>query len=626
MKEFQLTRYLRHWWWIIAVLSALSGFGFYYYASSRQTYTAQTMIEFTNEKAKEGLYPTGKEIDVQEIRSSVVISNALEAIGESKSVDSVRGRISITENISEEDAAIQAAKWESGLSYEFFPTQYVISYTSARRESATDAQRILEAVIDSYIRLYAEKYVSIAKVPNSVESLQNLNYDYIEWAEVIDDYVKETRNYLQNIKSSQNSFRSSASGYSFQDLYNEYNLIYTVYLPSLYSEILNHHVSTDPEMLTARFRNRIEENNLNIRNSEEAIDVVEEMIENYTEKNHSTMDYHWKGQTSQDEESGEETSDETDVLGSRYVLGTVYDFEGRDNYETEETTYDNVIARYVKLRSDISDRTLDNEYCNYILDAFNNSSYTATQEDIDEVTLLISQIEDRIRSLDKLLTTTAAEHSEVETIRNVRALSTVNVAENNNISLYTLLIIVVFFIFGVAGVIIVGRGLDFVEYRFYTDPSTGMPNRLRCDNMIAHYSKKMLGFPFTCIVITLVNMNEINESIGRAGGNEVLHIFADYIQECAENYGFAGYNGGLQFFCLFPGCDEARAVYFRNLLVRVVSEFNRGGHGAVIRFKLSSVTATEHTPYTMRELISAAMRQLQIVSPITPEEEFGGQK
>ena len=35
MKEFQLTRYLRHWWWIIAVLSALSGFGFYYYASSR---------------------------------------------------------------------------------------------------------------------------------------------------------------------------------------------------------------------------------------------------------------------------------------------------------------------------------------------------------------------------------------------------------------------------------------------------------------------------------------------------------------------------------------------------------------------------------------------------------------
>ena len=37
MKEFQLTRYLRHWWWIVALLSALGGIIFYSYAMSRQT-------------------------------------------------------------------------------------------------------------------------------------------------------------------------------------------------------------------------------------------------------------------------------------------------------------------------------------------------------------------------------------------------------------------------------------------------------------------------------------------------------------------------------------------------------------------------------------------------------------
>ena len=614
MKEFQLTRYLRNWWWIVAVLSALSGILFSSYASSRQTYQAQTMIEFTNEQAAEGLYPTGKAIDVQEIRSSVVISNALSAIGQTQSVDSVRGRINISENVSAEDQAIQTAKWSSGETYDFFPTQYIITYTSSRRETATDAQRILEAVIDSYIRLYSEKYVSIAKVPNSVESLQNLNYDYIEWAEVIDEYIKQNRDYLQSMKSARPDFRSSATGYSFQDLYNEYNLIYTVYLPSLYSEILNHHISTDREMLIARFQNRIDQNDLTIRNSQEAIVLVEEMIDSYTKKNHDTMDYHWKDNASQTEES-------SDVPGNNYVLGTVYDFEGRDNYEPEETTYDSVIARYIKLRAEISDCTLDNAYCENILDAFRNASYAPTQADIDEVSALISQIETRLRTLDVILTTTAAEHSEVETIRNVRVCSTAHVSEVTNVRLYTMLIIVVFFVFGVAGAVIVGRSLDFVEYRFYTDTATGLPNRLRCDMEIDQHAKKQLGFPFTCVVITLTNMNEINESIGRNGGNEVLRIFSDFIQDSAENYGFVGYNGGLQFIGLFPDCDGVRATYFANLLKRLVGEFNRGGHGAVIRYKLASTTATEQKPYTMRELLATTMQNLRIESIVIAEEE-----
>ena len=614
MKEFQLTRYLRNWWWIVAVLSALSGILFFSYANSRQTYRAQTMIEYTNEQAAEGLYPTGKAIDVQEIRSSAVIFSALESIGQSQGVDSVRGRISIAENLSDEEQAIQAAKWTSGEAYEFFPTQYVISYTTARRETATDAQRVLEAVIDSYIRLYAEKYVSIPKVPNSVESLQNLNYDYIEWAEVIDEYIKQNRDYLQSMKNFRPSFRSSTTGYSFQDLYNEYNLIYTVYLPTLYSSILDHHISTDLNLLIPRFQNRIDQNNLVIKNSEEAILLVEQMIENYTAKNHDTMDYHWKSENAGDSKDG-------DALGNNYVLGTVYDFEGRDNYDPQETTYDSVIDRYVKLHNEISARKLDNEYCEYILKAFRGTSSAPRQQDVDEVTALIQQIEERLKALDGILTATAAEHSEVETINNVRVCSTVNVSETTNVKLYTVLIVVVFFLFGVVGAVIVGRGLDFVEYRFYTDAATGLPNRLKCDMEISRYAQKMLEFPFTGAVIALTNMNEINESLGRDGGNEVLHILSNYIQDCAETYGFVGYNGGLQFLCLFPGCDESRALYFANMLSRLVAEFNRGGHGAVIRYKIASVTATESMPRTMRELLAAAMQKLRAVPVVVAEEK-----
>lgn len=616
MREFQLVRYLRRWWWLIAVVSAISGILFYSFISSRQTYRAQTMIEFTNVQAEEGLYPSGDAIDVQEIRSSSVISNALASIGVDSGVDSVRSRVSIAESLTDEQKAIQTVKWNNGEAYEVFPTQYIITYTSSRQESSTDARRILEAIVDSYIQLYSEKYVSISKVPNSVESLQNLNYDYIEWAEIIDEFIKLDRDYLQKMKGMRTEYRSSITGYSFQDLYNEYNLIYSVYLPSLYSTILNYHVTRNRELLTARYQYRIDQNNLNIKTYEESLILVTEMINSYTDKNHDTMDYHWRSEQ-------EENDANSGAQGNRYVLGQVYDFEGRQNYKPEEITYDSVMQRYINLRGDISLKEIDNDYCNYVLSSFVNAHGEASESQVKEVEDLISLIESKLKTLDKLLTATAAEHSEVETIRNVRVRSTVDVGEMTNVKLYTMMIVVVFFVFGIVGAIVVGRSLDFVDYRFYTDPSTDLPNRMRCDMEIEKYSKKVLSFPFTCIVITLTNMNEINAAVGRDAGNETLRLFADYIKECAEDYGFVGYNGGLQFLGIFPDCSKERSTFYQNLLLRTVGEFNRGGHGVRIRYKLAAITASEDTPLSMRELLSSTMQQLRLTKEVTFEDEQG---
>ena len=82
-----------------------------------------------------------------------------------------------------------------------------------------------------------------------------------------------------------------------------------------------------------------------------------------------------------------------------------------------------------------------------------------------------------------------------------------------------------------------------------------------------------------------------------------------------------GYNGGLQFLCLFPECDKARSTYYQNLLMRTISEFNRGGHGVVIRYKLASITASESTPLSMRELLSSTMQHLRMAPVIAAEEE-----
>jgi len=618
MREFQLSRYIRKWWWLIAVLSVMSGVIFFYIVSSNQTYKASMMLEFTNADAKKGIYPSGDSIDVQEIKSSAVIWNALESLGRSDSVDSVRRRTSVSAVISDEDSARQAAQWAKGNSYSFFPTQYIVSYESAKNESASSARQVVEAIVDSFINLFSTKYMAVSQVPNSVESLQNLNYDYIEWAEVIDSFVTSDINYLKQIIDSGINFRSSSSGYSFQDLYNEYNLINTVYLPSLYSTILENHVTTDSELLISRYQYRKNQNNLAIQNYKEALAVAESMLKNYEKKNEETMLYHW----------GSDTTD-TGFLqssGNNYVVRSVLSTDEYATTSTDENvnTYDNVLNRYITLRTEIAQREADNEYCDYVFSAFSTAN-TKQKLSVDnahvlQVEELISFIEGRLRALDKLMNMTASEDIQIEAMKSIKVRSTVYVKETVNVRLYTVLIVIVFFIIGVAIAVVLGRSLDFVEYHFYTDSATGLPNRMKCDNEIKQYGNKMLPVPFSVIVISLTNMNDINAVVGRDAGNEVLRVFATHIQDSAEQFGFVGYNGSLTFLGLFPSCDVARSTFFRNILMRSVADFNRGEHGVVIRYKIATSTATENSPRTIRELVSMAMAQLRIENVVVAEE------
>ena len=611
MKEFQLTRYLRKWWWVIAVLSVLSGLFFYMLIASKQTYKAQIMIEFTNKDASDGLYPSGDKIDVEEIRSSSVIWNALESIGRSDSVDVIRRKTTVTAVVSDQDAALQAAKWEDGIEYEFFPTKYIVTYESDTAESASEARRILEAIVDNYISTFSSKYMSASEVPNSVESLRNLNYDYLEWAEVIDNFVNTDRNYLTTMRDSQSKFRSSQSGYSFGDLLNEYNLIHTIYLPTLYSIILKDHVTLNSELLIDRYQYRKDQNDLAIKNYEEALAVVETLLENYTEKNEESISFLWGSTDSSDSSSAS--------VGSNYMLNSMY----RSDTMSEQDTYDDILERYIRLRSDLEQRKSDNEYCDYVFASFQNGdSEPASAEEIERVESIISFIEDRLTALDHLMNITTAEYITTEAMRNIKVLSTVHVTETVNVKLYTALIVVVFFIFGVTVAVVIGRSLDFVEYHFYTDTTTDLPNRMACDNEIKQLEKKTLPIPFTCVVITLTNIKEINAVVGHEGGNEVLRVFANHIKECSADFGFIGYNGSLNVMGLFPSCDHSRAVYFRNLLIRVIAEFNRGEHGVVIKFKMSASTATAEKPRTIRELVSTSMAQLRVEKEIIAEEEM----
>ena len=55
MKSFDLLRYLKKWWFVIMLVTAVGCLGVYEFISSRQSYTATAVIQYAGPNASEGL-------------------------------------------------------------------------------------------------------------------------------------------------------------------------------------------------------------------------------------------------------------------------------------------------------------------------------------------------------------------------------------------------------------------------------------------------------------------------------------------------------------------------------------------------------------------------------------------
>ena len=81
MKSFDLLRYLKKWWFLIMLITAVGCLGVYEFISSRQSYTATAIIQYTNANASQGKNADGSRIDPTEITSASVINQTIQQLG-----------------------------------------------------------------------------------------------------------------------------------------------------------------------------------------------------------------------------------------------------------------------------------------------------------------------------------------------------------------------------------------------------------------------------------------------------------------------------------------------------------------------------------------------------------------
>ncbi|MCR4615796.1 MAG: diguanylate cyclase [Clostridiales bacterium] len=596
MKEFQLLRYLYKGKFIIFIVALVGAIWVYSFANSQQVYTATTVIRYANGAISEGLTPNGSKLDVSEIYSSTVIKGAIEDLGLNCSIDEVRSKMKVRAIIPDEEEQRKETAISKGEEYNYFPTDYVITFEANSEKSMNYVANMLDAVIKNYYMFYSEKYVDQMILPNNAANISSNDYDYIESAEIIQESVKGIDDYLLQKRASYPDFRASATGYTFTDLENIYSYIIKNKVPHLYASIFQGKYTKDNDLLLKKQQNRIEQLDISINNNTQKADKLKYLLDNYSEKGVNTTN------SLDDDADAANSGTGSSVIGSNDAgSAIIMDVNGYDRGLNVITTYDDLIQEYVSINQSIKNDEIDKEHAEYIKSVFVGN--TQNQVLSDGVEKYIEELVDILNTEYSLVKSTARELNEYIGASYLNILNSVVAAQKVNIKLYLALAVVFFLFFGCVGAVVIGRLKDFIQYILYTDKNTKLPNRQMCDIYINSLATKDVGEQYTCLIIKMTNLFDLNATLGRAAADSVLADFGGMIKSLSRNYGFVGYNNGGQFLGLFDKCTAQKVEMFIEMLQNNVDDYNEKQIELNIKFTAAYVNSTDDGIYDIRDII-----------------------
>lgn len=108
----------------------------------------------------------------------------------------------------------------------------------------------------------------------------------------------------------------------------------------------------------------------------------------------------------------------------------------------------------------------------------------------------------------------------------------------------------------------------------YLDKVTDLPNRNSLDTVFINNMKEHDLSTMGCALITISNLQKINEECGREKGDIALQNFSDLLEKVGDTYGFVGRNGGNEFITVLDNCDTSKAEKFISALEDAITQYN----------------------------------------------------
>lgn len=597
MNKFNLLRYLSKWKYLIFVVCVLGALLVYKYAMYNQEYTASTVISYTNSDAAKGRTPSGDDLDVTEVYSAAVITNVLEDLNLNIGADAIRSKCRVEGITPPDEETKKEAILEQGEEYEFFPTDYVVSFSVGSEYNKDFARMVLDSIIKNYFATYGEKYINQQTLPNNNVRGTDGHYDYIERAEILDAWTMNISDYLAAKKETQPNYRSAATGYSFTDLYEIYESYMNYDLPQIYSLILEQEVTEDRDTLIKKYQSDISTYELDLQNMQTKINDLNDLITKYSNKNKEGAEYHFGTQA----EEGNNSSD--------YILKDVYEKFDDETRIASETTYDTLINEYVELETEKEKLQVDLDHKKKILSVFTDGAETEDKSNTQTIEESLDELSKKLDEMYSIVSDTVDEYNQYVGAYNVSTLASITTEEKINVKMYIFLAVIIFFFGGCIGAIILGRSKEFLDYIMYTDRKTGLPNRAMCDVEIEKYAAEKLKDSFVFALIRIDNLKYVNDKGGREAGDALLKAFGKILKRAASSYGFVGYNGSDQFIGMFEECTLERANDFKQYLEELIRYHNVQSPNVNIQLSVVVTETNDEGIYDIRKLMGVTFRK-----------------
>ena len=557
MNNFQIFRYLKKLLPIIVVLCVIATYAINFKLKSSNTYVASEVIHYNDPAAEQGVTPTGSKLDVNEIKSSAVLSKVVERMGLTGiySVDSLISRVSITPLPDADKLAQKEAKLEEGEEYIYEPSTYIVSFTATNNEGSVFARTILDETLDVYFAEYSQKYVNVAPANNVIDNIESENYDYIELVELIDTGIDQTLSTLYQRMDQNPYYRATGTGVSFSDLADDFNYLRSVRLSSLFSQIYKYQITKNKTVLVSDYTTRIDNNSIQNTKEESIIKDTVGVINAYVEKMR---------------ESGNTN------ITYEYILDTVHDKNLLEVAPGDQTvTYDELIYSWRDHNETKEHLIIDTAYSHYIIDTFSactgkchnkeclSSSKTCTEIHNTNYAQIKTEIDNEIKSLITDLSAlynatmkTNDEYNQYLGASYISVLSSASVKPSVNVGLYTIIAFFFLIILCCGGAIVLGRVGDIINYIFYTDHLTEFNNRAYFDKYLKSMEKKLLDDGTVYAMVDISNLIHINTEYNRQVGDDIIKIFTSFLKEAfGKTKADFIYNGNGSFVILVKDSD-----------------------------------------------------------------------
>ena len=285
-------------WLVAAIIAGVIGVALGTVSTVVTKPALTALISFTYNGIEKGLDPKGKNFDVNSVKNPVVIERALTKLGEDiENLDAIRKSISI-EGMIPQDAIDRITVYKSVyetansgnlsaaqamLDVTYYPTQYKVHFDYGETSlSRGDSVQILNTILEEYRDYFYEIYGFNQSLGTAVPAVDYNNYDYAEQVDLFGDTLTTVEKYLKSLASDDNNlFRSTTTGYTFNDLYRAAQTIDSIDRDRISSLITVNNITKDKEASIAYYNYRIENLTRTSTALKERLDTIEDSIEQY---------------------------------------------------------------------------------------------------------------------------------------------------------------------------------------------------------------------------------------------------------------------------------------------------------------------------------------------------------